>query len=262
MDMKFTSEFLNGKNFFSDIKSKIISLNIPYFKQDVIINVYDYEYYKNEKDEEGLDIISFCYKKHLCWEPYQSELTKEILESGNNLFIDIGSHLGTYSIISSIYGNSTIAIDANINVNNIFRKTIKDNNLLNINILDIYIKNDTKLEDITKSDKIRLIKADVEGAEDLVYNIFKNKFENKQIDYAIFEITSKFLEKYKFIEDLYKIGYKIFNIGLSPQRNLVKDTNHLSLDKLQKIEIKEDFMKVIKELEYGQSNFLCISDKL
>ena len=118
-----------------DIKTKIISLNIPYFKQDVIINVYDYEYYKNEKHVEGLDIISCCYKIDQCWEPYQSELTKEILESGNNLFIDIGSHLGTYSIISSIYGNSTIAIDANRNVNNIFRKTIKDNRYLKIKYL-------------------------------------------------------------------------------------------------------------------------------
>ena len=245
-----------------NITTKIISLQIPYFKQDININVYDYEYYKNEKAVEGLDIVSFCYKRDQCWEPYQCELTKEILESGNNLFIDIGSHLGTYSIISSIYGNSTIAIDANPNANNIFRKTIKDNNLLNINILDLYVMKDTKLEDITKSDKIRLIKTDVEGNEEIIYNIFKDKFDNKQIDYAIFEITSIFSEKYKFIEDLYKIGYKIFNIGLSPQRKLVENTNHLLSDEFKKSEIKEDFMKVIKELEYGQSNFLCISDKL
>jgi hypothetical protein len=248
-----------------NITSKIISVKIPYFKKNLDINVYDYEYYENEKSEkavEGLDIISFCYKRYLCWEPYQCELTKEILESGNNLFIDIGSHLGTYSIISSMYGNNTIAIDANPNANNIFRKTIKDNNLSNIEILDLYIMKDTKLEDITKSDKIRLIKTDVEGNEEIIYNIFKDKFDNKQIDYAIFEITSIFSEKYKFIEDLYKIGYKIFNIGLSPQRKLLENTNHLLSDEFKKSEIKEDFMTVIKELEHGQSNFLCMSDKL
>ena len=169
------------------------------------MNIYDYEYYKND-DVEGKDLISYWFEKNYCWEPYQSELAKEILECSDYLCIDVGSHLGTYSIISSIYGNRTIAIDRNKNVNNIFRKTIRENSLLRINVLDLNITKDTKLKNITREDNIRLLKVDVGGSENDVYSVFKKKFEKKQIDYAMFEITSKYVERYKFVEDLYKMG--------------------------------------------------------
>jgi hypothetical protein len=244
-----------------EINTKIKVLTIPYFNKNIKINVYDYDYYKND-DVEGNDIISYCFEKQYCWEPYQSELAKEILECGNNLCIDVGSHLGTYSIISSIYGNRTIAIDHNKNVNNIFRKTIMDNNLVGITVLDMYITKDIKIENIIKDDNIRLLKVDVGGSENDVYSVFKIKFEKKQIDYAMFEITSKYLERYKFVEELYKMGYKVFDIGLSPNRKLVNDTENLYSEKMLQSELIGDFEQIIKNLSNGQSNFLFKSNRI
>jgi hypothetical protein len=244
-----------------EINTNIKGINIQFFNKNVHMNIYDYEYYKNDCGE-GNDIISKSFEKQYCWEPYQCELAKEILEYGDNLCIDVGSHLGTYSIISSIYANRTIAIERNKNVNNIFRKTIKDNNLLGINVLDIYIKEDTKLEDIIKDDNIRLLKVDVGGSENDVYSVFKTKFEKKQIDYAMFEITSKYVERYKFVEELHKIGYKVFDIGLSKERKLVNDTEHLYSEKFLQSEIRGDFEKIIKNLSNGQSNFLFRGDQI
>ena len=244
-----------------EINTKIKVINIPYFYKKINMNIYDYEYYKNN-NVEGNDIISYCFEKQYCWEPYQSELAKEILECGDYLCIDVGSHLGAYSIISSIYGNQTIAIERNKNVNNIFRKTIRENSLSRINVLDLDITKDTKLENIIKDENIRLLKVDVGGSEKEIYSVFKIKFEKKQIDYAMFEITSKYLERYKFVEELHKMGYKVFDIGLSPQKKLQTDTDHLHSKELAAREIKEDFDKVIENLEKGQSNFLFKSDRI
>lgn len=243
------------------INTNIKVINVPFFNKNIKMNIYDYNEYKNDYDE-GKDLISFCFERDLCWEPYQSEIAKEILECGDQLCIDVGSHLGTYSIISSIYGNRTIAIDRNKNVNNIFRKTIGENSLLRINVLDLNITKDTKLKTITRENHIRLLKADVGGSENEIYTVFKSKFENKQIDYAMFEITTKYIEKYKFVEELHKMGYRVFDIGLSPQRKLQTDTEHLYSEELAAREIKENFDKVIENLEQGQSNFLFKSDRI
>jgi hypothetical protein len=78
----------------------------------------------------------------------------------------------------------------------------------------------------------------------------------------MFEITSKYAERYSFVEDLFKLGYKVFDIGLSPQRKLVNDTEHLYSKEFAESEMKGDFEKIIKNLPKGQSNFLFKSDKI
>ena len=244
-----------------NINTKIKAVNIPFFDKNINMNIYDNEYYKNDTGE-GNDIISKSFENMYCWEPYQCELAKEILECGGHLCIDVGSHLGTYSIISSIYGNRTIAIERNKNVNNIFRKTIIDNDLLRINVLNLEITKNTNLKSITRDKHIRLLKVDVCGAENEVYSVFKSKFEKKHIEYAMFEITSKYAERYSFVEELFKLGYKVFDIGLSPQRKLVNDTEHLCSKEFAASEVKGDFEKIIKNLPKGQSNFLFKSDKI
>lgn len=244
-----------------NINTKIKAIPILFFDKKINMNIYDYNQYTNDYDE-GKDIISLCFERDLCWEPYQSELAKEILECGGHVCIDVGSHLGTYSIISSIYGNRTIAIDRNKNVNNIFRKTIRENSLLRVNVLDLNITKDTNLKTITRDKRIRLLKVDVGGTENEVYSVFKSKFESKQIDYAMFEISTKYAEKYKFVEDLHKMGYRIFDIGLSPQRKLQTDTEHLHSEEFAAREIKGDFDRAIENLSQGQSNFLFKSDKI
>ena len=68
------------------------------FSKNAKFEIFDYNYYKsNNKDNEGLDIISKCLESNdNCWEPYQTEIIKEILKEGNNIFIDIGHHIGYY----------------------------------------------------------------------------------------------------------------------------------------------------------------------
>jgi hypothetical protein len=129
-------------------------------------------------------------------------------------------------------------------------------------VLDINITKDTRLKTITRENHIRLLKVDIGGTENEVYKVFKSKFENKQIDYAMFEISSKYLERYKFVDELHKMGYKVFDLGLSENRKLQNDTEHLQSQELAAREIKEDFETVIKNLSNGQSNFLFKSDNI
>ena len=79
-----------------DIKLKTVIVN--FFGKNVKLIIFNYNYYNSKKiNNEGLDIISKCIDGHdNCWEPYQTEITKELLKSGKEIFVDIGSHIGYY----------------------------------------------------------------------------------------------------------------------------------------------------------------------
>ena len=70
------------------------------------------------------------------------------------------------------------------------------------------------------------------------------------------EISPKFDNSYSGLcQTLYSYGYQIYDIGLSHQRKLNQNTNHLqNIDKL-KIPI-DNISDYIDNLEHGQSNFL------
>lgn len=107
---------------------------ITFFGKFIDIYVFDYEYYQNnDKNSIGYDIISKDISYYNCWEPFQTEITKDILKNGNNIFIDIGHHLGYYSLLASAYNNSVYSIDCNEEYINIFLKSIEVNNIKKYN---------------------------------------------------------------------------------------------------------------------------------
>jgi len=68
--------------------------------------VYDYEKYKDIAGYcTGKDDVSRTLINEGAWEKPETEIVKGILENGNrnNLLIDIGCHIGWYSISSQSY---------------------------------------------------------------------------------------------------------------------------------------------------------------
>jgi len=244
---------------------QIIQTPITFNNTITKFNIFDYQYYKQRYSDQGgpnghigLDIISYCLERDKCWEPFQTEITKEILETNpDGIFIDIGCHLGYYSVLASVIGNKVKSVDACEDFLHMFKDTIKANNLTNIEIFNTTVDENFKLSDIHYDDeKIALIKVDIEGFEDELVNSIECLLDKKKILNLILEISPKLNDKYPSIcRKIHNHGYKIFDLGLSHQRPLINDTSHLSDLKKLKVDM-DDIEAYISGLPYGQSNFL------
>lgn len=238
-------------------------------KKNVKFQIFDYNYYdqrytcqKFNDDSIGFDIISQFIDKCRIWEPYQTELTIEILnEDKEGLFVDIGCHLGYYSTISSMMDIETISIDSSIHVLNLFRKTIFNNNLKNIKIYnDTVNENFDLLKYINSNSNINLLKADIEGYEKFLFPSIEPLLIDNKIKNLILEISPLFDNDYsELCKKIYSYGYQIYDIGLSPVRRLVVDSNHLQ--DLEKLKVPIDnifsYIKNFRKLHgMEQSNFL------
>lgn len=233
---------------------------------NTVINIFNYSYYndlmlnsKNYIQCEGYDIISKCIENDKCWEPYQTEITNEILKKYNGIFVDIGCHIGYYSILASLLGKEVISVDGNKKYLNLFRKTIEDNDLKKIRIINKFIDNSFLFEnlEINLEQNISLLKVDIEGFEKFTIQLFDNLIKKKKIKNIILEISPKLDSEYDILcIKLFNSGYKnIFDLGLSRQRKLNFNTNHLNNMDDKRVDIN-NIKNYIENLEFSQSNFL------
>lgn len=228
-------------------------------------HIFDYLHYsKKYKDQRfdddsvGLDIVSHCLENDRTWEPFQTEITTEILkEDKDGLFIDVGCHLGYYSTLASLIGTQTVSIDSCVSFLTLFNKTIKNNNLTNIKIVKETVDEFFNLvEHIPSNVNINLIKIDIEGSEKFLINSIDSLLAENKIKNIIMEISPKLDKNYDILcRKLHSYGYNVYDIGLSHQRQLQQNTNHLQdIDKLM-INI-DNITEYIQNIQYGQSNFL------
>ena len=219
----------------------------------ILVKIFDYDQHK--EGEKGRDIICRCLENDRVWEPFQTEITTEILKSTNGIFVDVGCHIGYYSILASLLGIKSLSFDLDYDYLNLFESTKDLNNLNNIKIFNQKIDKKINTKNIIKDQKISLLKIDTGGLE---FEII-TKFLDFEIPYIITEISSKskntYIDLCKKMKDL---NYRIYNIGLSPQRKLKFNTNHL--DNLEKLEIDyQNLDSYISNIKYGQTNFLFIN---
>jgi len=241
-------------------------LNVDFFGKMIKMNIFDYDYYaKNNINDEGLDIISKCLESgNNCWEPYQTEITKGILKDGNNIFVDIGSHLGYYSLLSAALGNHVYSIDSSEVYNSLFRRSIYANRMENIKIHKKRVNERFSLDEIISSDTdIKLIKCDIEGYEiEFVDSIF-DRLKNHNIENLILEISPTIRSNYpEYVLKIKNLGYNVYDIGLSPQRKLNEYMKLSSLqDRLLQINDMEQMTRYINGFPEKQSNFLFSINK-
>jgi predicted RNA methylase len=245
------------------IRTKKLSINL--FGNPLNIVIFDYDFHaKNNHRNEGLDIISKCLQKDKCWEPYQTEITKELLKDGGHIFLDVGGHIGYYSLLSSVLNNEVYTIEMSPIYSGMIKENIKLNSITNINLKEITVDKDFNLDSIIdRNATIKLIKCDIEGYEIEFVDSILERLRDKKILNLILEISPKFRENYpEYIKKIIDLGYFVYDIGLSPQRAISTTTTletliarKLNFKNLQEIEV---YVNNIKE---KQSNFLFSIEK-
>ena len=115
---------LNNKDYYELEEIELILNNKKYNLTIFNYDVYDKLKKMHNFQNEGLDIISKSIKNKKCWQPYQTQLISLILNEGNFTFIDIGCHIGYYSLLAHSLNNKVISIEDNKNYYNVFNKTI------------------------------------------------------------------------------------------------------------------------------------------
>lgn len=157
-----------------------------------------YSYFKGLKFFSRKETLDFLfYSSH-----YEPETTKYLMGKRGNLFIDIGAHIGRFTLLGSKNFKEVFAFEANLKNYDILLKNIKLNSIKNIHPINLAISDRKKklfldmpelntgatrisengiiktqainLDDFAKSNKIdpekvSLILIDVEGHEEKVF---------------------------------------------------------------------------------------------
>ena len=202
------------------IESSIVIEGVINKKLDTISFSSDGKWYPNV-NEYANDLVSHSIRQNHIWEPFQTEITIKLLKMvKNKLFIDIGSHIGYYTMIAAEMDFKVNAYECNKNTFKVLKNNTKCYDKVNCNNNKITTLDDLNLE---KDTKIGLMKIDIEGGEPhLIKNMLK-LLDNMGIECVIVEVSPKYNslgELEVMINSFTSRGYSAYDIGNSLPRDI------------------------------------------
>lgn len=179
------------------------------------------------------------------WSKEETSVVIDVINNHENgTFIDVGSNIGYFSVISMLYGNKTIAIEANEKFYDYIHTSMEINNfdLNNFTYHEKFVSNSKENilfdgwsghSEIIKTDKSSyketisiddlcqdslFIKIDVEGCEPQVIKSAENIIKNNRVKYIMFEFTYIINDKIdneqlEMVNFLTENGYQIYQVG-------------------------------------------------
>ena len=227
--------------------------DVKFLQNDTLLmKIYDYDYHK--EGEKGRDIICKCLEYERNWKPFQTELMSEIFRNTTGSFVDIGCHVGYFSVLACLYGKRVYSYDQDYDYLSHLKSTKEINKLDNLNITCKFVDKNYKIPKEIMSEKISVLKIDTNCQEAEIIKVFLPL----KIPYIIAKISPKINNSYlDMCRKMRSEGYDIYNIGLSNQRELNFNTHHL--DTIKRLEIKYDNIEeYLKNIQHGQTNFLFV----
>lgn len=182
--------------------------------------IFDWETYEAPVNSipiycTGNDTVSQNIDIYGCWEGFETLLAMDVLALGNpdDLVIDLGCHIGWYSLIAATAGYDVLSVDADSENLELLNMSAKLNGLEDkIKTAYGWIGENTQPLPVNGS-RVRLLKADVEGAEDQVLRICAPLFAAGLVDYAFFEVSPELSDHYPdTIAQLMDYDYKVYLI--------------------------------------------------
>lgn len=153
------------------------------------------------------DSVSINLRDFGIWEAFITVLILEILEN-KGLVVDLGSHVGYYSIMSAIKGHRVIAIDESEESMSMLKQSCELNSC-KVDGHTLKVGRD-KLPEI--NERVLLFKCDIEGNELIAIENYIHLFEDKLVDYAIIEVTPSWYDYKKLISLIQACGYSAYQI--------------------------------------------------
>ena len=170
------------------------------------------------------DLVSHCIYADHTWEPYQTEIQIELFKQfPSATFIDIGAHVGYYSLIAKHFGLNVVCYEANPDIHAVLSRNVGSDNAVRE-----YVNASTPI--LCGVGESVLIKLDVEGSEPEIVDALVTSGLAHKIQAIIVEVSPKFREIHillRMIRQLQSLGLQAYDIGLSPRRALQLDTQWL-----------------------------------
>lgn len=181
--------------------------------------VYDHNRYKDYKGYcTGQDDVSNTLKNNQIWEKEETELIKSILEHGdrNLRVMDIGAHVGWYSLLAGKLGYSVTAIEAEGQSCGLIEKnTVIHGVGTQMTILNTWIDAKTKTNKDLKD--LELIKIDIEGNEQYAIRLCEDVIKRRGVKYIVMEVSPCFNDSYPaLIQKLVDYGYTPYELNMQP----------------------------------------------
>lgn len=187
-----------------------------WLEQHFLLSVYDWEKYEGVPMYcSGNDSVSQAIALQGVWEGFETLLAMDILGDARiapSVMVDLGSHVGWYSIIAASFGYEVLAVDGDRENLELLNQSSRWNGFYNL-ITTSHGWIGPETTPLSPGPRIRLLKADVEGAEDEVLRICDPLFREGLIDFAFFEVSPEFSDHYPAtVQSVLDHGYDAYLI--------------------------------------------------
>lgn len=185
--------------------------------------VYDAALYQGFKGYcTGQDDISLALKNTGIWEKHETETVTDVLVRGNpkfNAMIDIGSHIGWYSILAAKLGYSVFAIEADKeNIELLKTNAAIHNQTRHIEAHHFWVGGGEQcpiyLDAFHDEFEVELVKIDIEGNEQHAVSMLEPLLSAKKTRHIFMEVSPVFNKSYpKLVQKIIDYGFRAFIHG-------------------------------------------------
>lgn len=186
--------------------------------------VYDTDSYPNEIEGycNGKDDISRTLITKGSWEDFETTSIIQLLQANrdyneNQLVVDMGSHIGWYSLIAANLGYEVISIDADKENLSVLEENAKLHRVSDLIVTKHHwIDKSSKALRLPDGNKeIELVKADVEGNESAAISMIEPLLAARNIKHVAMELSPDFNgDSAEIIKVMYSYGFKALVIGI------------------------------------------------
>lgn len=176
------------------------------------IEVFDPEEYR---DTEGYCTGDDEVSRGICaagvWEKYGTALVGQVLSKGGPgiLVIDLGSHLGWYSVLAAQAGFGVLAVDADLEHLDLLARNLPEGT--HAELARGWIDADTPVLKADDAPRVRLLKIDLEGEETAAVHVCSDLLAKQRVMYALIEFSPIFgTDAPALVDEVRGYGYRAF----------------------------------------------------
>lgn len=163
------------------------------------------------------DVVSETIESHGVWEPADTILVLDwcarVAAKGGGRMLDLGCQIGWFSLLAGLSGLDVVAIDGNSNALRLLEASWYANQIRAKLVSMQQIIDDRWFFRLGTTDRVALLKADLEGSEAYAVEALGSYIDEGRIDRILMEISPVFNDSYgAILRRLIDAGYAVFTV--------------------------------------------------